>query len=86
MTREEALERYDRIRYSLLNAEDKAAVDVAFDALATSLQQESSDQQVTNHLRHNGLDGFGASLATENQVTSDWISVEDRLPEPPKEE
>lgn len=33
MTREEAIERYDRIRYNLLNREDKAAVDVAFDAL-----------------------------------------------------
>jgi hypothetical protein len=33
VTREEAIERYDRIRYNLLNREDKAAVDVAFDAL-----------------------------------------------------
>lgn len=33
MTREEALTRYDRIRYNLLNSEDKAAVDVAFEAL-----------------------------------------------------
>lgn len=33
MTREEALERRDRIRYNLLNSDDKAAVDVAFDAL-----------------------------------------------------
>lgn len=33
MTREEALERRDRIRYNLLNSDDKAAVDVAFDVL-----------------------------------------------------
>lgn len=33
MTREEALDRYDRIRYSLLNHDDKVAVDIAFEAL-----------------------------------------------------
>ena len=33
MTREEAIKRYDRIRYNLLNHEDKEAVDFAFDAL-----------------------------------------------------
>jgi hypothetical protein len=39
VTREEALTRYDRIRYNLLNSEDKAAVDVAFEALR---EQESA--------------------------------------------
>jgi hypothetical protein len=33
VTREEALNRYDRIRYNLLNSDDKAAVDMAFEAL-----------------------------------------------------
>ncbi len=33
MTEKEALSRHDRIRYNLLNREDKEAVDVAFDAL-----------------------------------------------------
>jgi hypothetical protein len=33
MTREETIGRYDRIRYNLLNSDDKAEVDVAFDAL-----------------------------------------------------
>lgn len=33
MTREEALSRYDRIRYNLLNHDDKVAVDIAFNAL-----------------------------------------------------
>lgn len=33
MTKEEAIERYDRVRYNLLNAQDKEAVDVAFEAL-----------------------------------------------------
>ena len=33
MTPEEALGRYDRIRYNLLNHDDKVAADIAFDAL-----------------------------------------------------
>lgn len=33
MTPEEALGRYDRIRYNLLNHDDKVATDIAFDAL-----------------------------------------------------
>ena len=36
MKREEALSRRDRVRYNLLNREDKEAVDIAFDALERS--------------------------------------------------
>ena len=40
MNREEAIGRYDRIRYNLLNSDDKAAVDVAFDALMEQEEKE----------------------------------------------
>lgn len=53
MTREEAIKRYDRIRYNLLNHDDKEAVDIAFEALREQPR---------------------------------WISVEERLPEPPEVE
>ena len=33
MTHEEAIKRYDRIRYNLLNHDDKEAVDIVFEAL-----------------------------------------------------
>lgn len=43
MTKEKALERYDRIRYSLLNQKDKVAVDVAFDALKWMIKKEENN-------------------------------------------
>lgn len=49
--------------------------------LESNLKVVESNQQVTEALRPNGSSDSGPSLATKNQVTSDWISVEDRLPE-----
>lgn len=43
MTREEAIKRYDRIRYNLLNPNDKEAVDIAFEALR---EQDVTDTNV----------------------------------------
>ena len=43
MTREEAINRYDRIRYNLLNPNDKEAVDIAFEALR---EQDVTDTNV----------------------------------------
>ena len=40
----------------------------------------TSCKQVTKSLRHNGFDDSEESLATKKQATSNWISVEDRLP------
>ncbi len=54
MTREEAIERHERIRYNLLNREDKAAVDVAFEALRE--QDFNANQHVSN--TSNALGGW----------------------------
>jgi hypothetical protein len=49
VTRKEALTRYDRIRYNLLNSDDKAAVDVAFEALR---EREGKDTNVPTNADH----------------------------------
>lgn len=51
--------------------------------LARNLHGVASNQQVTEPLQRNGRGDFGGALATKNQVTSNWISVEDRLPDHP---
>ena len=55
----------------------------ALSALAQSLHAAASNQQVTEPLQRNGCGDFDGALATKNQVTSNWISVEDRLPDHP---
>ena len=52
--------------------------------LARNLHGVASCKQVTEALCHNGSGGFDESLATKKQVTSNWISVEERLPEDEK--
>jgi hypothetical protein len=48
MTKEEAIERYDRVRYNLLNAQDKEAVDVAFEALMEQPRWISVNDRLPN--------------------------------------
>ena len=55
----------------------------ALHALARDLHAAASSQQVTNPLQRNWCGDFVESLAIKNQVTSNWISVEDRLPDHP---
>lgn len=55
----------------------------ALSALARNLHAAASNQQVTEPLQRNGCGDFDGALATKNQVTSNWISVEDRLPDHP---
>lgn len=82
MTREEAIERYDRIRYNLLNREDKAAVDVAFDALREQEGLENSYAQLQASFDQIYESNMAMGKALREQPR--WISVEERLPEPHK--
>lgn len=78
MTREEAIERYDRIRYNLLNREDKAAVDVAFDALREQEGLENSYAQLQAGFDQIYESNMAMGKALREQPR--WISVEERLP------
>lgn len=49
--------------------------------LARNLQHCASCNQVTEALCHNGSGGSEGLLATKKQVTSGWISVQEKLPE-----
>lgn len=62
MMREEAIERYDRIRYNLLNHDDKEAVDIAFDALR---EQANTNQRSSN--ASNALNGW---ISVEDRLPS----------------
>lgn len=48
--------------------------------LARNLHDVASCEQVTEPLQRNGYSDSEESLATKNQVTSDWISVEESMP------
>ena len=65
-----------------LNRTESDAVKLAeIDHVATNLQPEASNQQVTEALQRNGFGGLEQAAASKNQVKPGWISVEDRLPE-----
>ena len=96
MTREEAIwamRFYKEKLYNGIFNQYIGAFDVAISALreqeelAQNLHGVASNKQVTEPLRHNGFKAFEVSLVSGNQVTSDktsdWISVEDRLPDHP---
>lgn len=78
MTREEAIERYDRIRYNLLNREDKAAVDVAFDALREQEGLENSYAQLQASFDQIYESNMAMGKALREQPR--WISVEEAMP------
>lgn len=74
MNKEEALTRYDRIRYNLLNSDEKASVDVAFEALR-------GQEAVTNRNGLNRTESDTVKVVDSDQFKPGWISVEDRLPQ-----
>ena len=63
MTKEEAIGRYERIRYNLLNREDKEAVDIAFVAL---MKQEEFESKL-RALESSGWISVEDRLPEENQ-------------------
>ena len=65
MTGEEALNRYDRIRYNLLNSDDKAAVDVAFEALR---EQESAKNAHYNCCKKTN----SSWISVEDRLPKEW--------------
>lgn len=83
-----ALQFYKQKLYNGIYNQHIEAFDVAISALreqeelTRNLQHRASNEQVTEPLRHNGFSDSRALLASKNQVTSDWISVDKRLPEP----
>lgn len=83
-----ALQFYKQKLYNGIYNQHIEAFDVAIAALreqeelTRNLQHRASNEQVTESLCHNGFSVSGALLASKNQVTSVWFSVEERLPEP----
>ena len=93
MTRKEAINVLERERAYLMGGpspnlgEYDDALQMAIAALryqevlALNSHDVASNKQVSNPLRPKGFHDSGEPLATKNQVTSKWISVEDRLPD-----
>lgn len=66
---------------ALYDSAEDALSDVALEALARNLHDVASNQQVSDPLHPKGLRDCAESLATKKQVKSDWIRVEDALPD-----